>query len=123
MRNSFFTAVSVLALAGLICSAPANAEDQGMGSQSQPDASTSDTTTPATKDNHSMGKGMGMEMGMGKMKRENMKGMMHECMGMNKDRKMCDQDMMQKCQKEMSKGECDKMMKQAKAQDSATKKK
>jgi hypothetical protein len=60
---------------------------------------------------------------MGSMKMDDMKGMMHECMEMHKDGKMCDHDMMNKCQEKMSKGECDKMMKQAKAHEKATKKK
>ena len=51
-----------------------------------------------------------------------MMGGMHDCMGMKKmDSKTCKKDMMQKCQKEMSKGECHKMMKHAKSQGTSTK--
>lgn len=54
---------------------------------------------------------------MGSMKMDDMKGMMHQCMEMHKGGKMCDHDMMQKCQKKMGKDECQKMMKQAKDQE------
>lgn len=52
---------------------------------------------------------------MGTMDMQSMHGMMQECMAMHKDGKMCDHDMMAKCQKQMGKGECQKMMKKAKA--------
>lgn len=52
---------------------------------------------------------------MGSMKMDDMMTMMHECKDMHKDGKMCDHEMMEKCQSNMSKGECQKMMKQAKA--------
>lgn len=109
MRTNVLKAGAALALVGFIYAVPAIAQDKG-------------TTAPGTNDTHSMGN-MGEGMGKGKMNMENMKGMMSECKGMNKDGKMCHQEMMQKCQKEMSKGECDKMMKHAKAQDDSTKKK
>jgi len=64
-----------------------------------------------------MGDGM-----MGKMDMSQMMGMMHECMSMHKDGKMCDHSMMEKCQKQMGKGDCQKMMKEAKAKDKNTKK-
>ena len=51
---------------------------------------------------------------MGGMNMDDMSGMMHECMEMHKDGKMCDQKAMQKCQEKMGKGECQKMMRQAK---------
>lgn len=53
----------------------------------------------------------------GGMKMEDMMGMMHECMSMHKDGKMCDHQAMEKCQENMKKGECQKMMKQAKSQE------
>lgn len=43
-----------------------------------------------------------------------MKDMMHDCMTKQKDGKKCDQETMEKCQKDMSKGDCQKMMKEAK---------
>ena len=58
--------------------------------------------------------GMGGGM-MGSMKMDDMMGMMEQCMSMHKDGKMCDHEAMQKCQENMKKGECGKMMKQAKA--------
>jgi hypothetical protein len=51
-----------------------------------------------------------------KMDKGQMKGMMHECVTMHKDGKMCDHDMMEKCQKQMGEGECQKMMKEAKGE-------
>ncbi len=60
---------------------------------------------------------------MGDMKMDDMKGMMHECMEKHKDGKMCDHNMMQKCEGKMSKAECQKMMKQAKVESKSDKKK
>lgn len=65
---------------------------------------------------------MGKEGMMGQMDMNQMSGMMHECMEMHKDGKMCDHEAMQSCQKNMKKDECMKMMKQAKKQDKASKK-
>lgn len=59
------------------------------------------------------------------MNMDGMKGMMHECMSMHKDGKMCDHETMEKCQAKMSKDDCQKMMKQAKTaekKESKTKK-
>lgn len=59
-----------------------------------------------------------MEGGMmDSMKMDGMKDMMHKCMEMHKNGKMCEHDTMEKCQANMKKGECQKMMKQATAQD------
>lgn len=58
---------------------------------------------------------------MGKMDQNQMMGMMHECMDMHKDGKMCEHETMEKCQKDMKKDDCQKMMKQAKKQDKAKK--
>ncbi len=96
MRKRFFKSVATITLLGFVYTSPSIAQDK-------------DTS----KDAHSMGQ-MNSEMPMGKMNMENMKGMMHDCKGMKQDGKMCDQNMMKKCQTEMSKNECDKMMKQAK---------
>ena len=52
---------------------------------------------------------------MAGMKMGDMHGMMKECMVMHKDGKMCEHQTMEKCQANMKKGECQKMMKQAKA--------
>ena len=45
-----------------------------------------------------------------------MESMMQDCMKMHKDGKMCDQNTMAKCEENMGKGECEKMMKHTKAQ-------
>lgn len=55
------------------------------------------------------------EMGMmEKMDMKQMHSMMGECMKMHNDGKMCKHDMMEKCEKQMSKSECTKMMKKVK---------
>jgi len=59
---------------------------------------------------------------MGMMGKMDMHTMMGECMKMHKDGKMCDHEMMGKCQKQMPKGDCMKMMKEAKAESKKTKK-
>jgi hypothetical protein len=59
----------------------------------------------------------------GKMDMGQMHEMMNKCMSMHKDGKMCDHEMMQKCEVNMDKGECQKMMKQAKTKTKADTKK
>lgn len=59
---------------------------------------------------------------MDKMDMDKMKGMMNECMEMHKDGKMCNHDTTEKCQNEMSKEECQKMMKKVKTKTKAKKK-
>lgn len=58
----------------------------------------------------------------GKMDMNQMMDMMHDCMKMHNDGKMCESEMMSKCEKGDSKAQCKKMMKQAKAKDKSTKK-
>lgn len=58
---------------------------------------------------------------MGSMNMGDMQGMMKNCMEMHKDGKMCDHQMMEKCRENMGKGECEKMMKQAKTNDKTKK--
>lgn len=87
-----------------------------------------DTKAPAKAENHDQHhpegqskekpKDTGM---MGSMKMDDMMGMMHECMSGGKDGKMCDHETMQKCQEKMGKGDCQKMMKQAKAKSNPKK--
>ncbi|HPI39424.1 MAG TPA: hypothetical protein PLJ21_01385 [Pseudobdellovibrionaceae bacterium] len=59
---------------------------------------------------HDVG-GMGM---MGKMDMGQMHTMMGECMKTHKNGKMCDHDMMDKCQKQQGKDACMKMMNEMK---------
>ena len=100
-----------IAIAAFISSPSAFAEDKAEDhSAHHPEEKT--TTAPADKP------GMpGMGGGMGSMKMDEMMGMMSQCKEMHKDGKMCDQEMMQKCETNMKKGECQKMMKQAKVQE------
>ena len=62
--------------------------------------------------------GMPMEGGMMEsMKMDDMQSMMHECMEAHKDGKMCEHQTMEKCEANMKKGECKKMMKQCMASE------
>lgn len=81
-----------------------------------------DTKAPAATENHeqhhteSQAKEKPKDAGMmGSMKMDDMTGMMHDCTSGGKDGRMCDHETMQKCQEKMGKGDCLKMMKQAKA--------
>ncbi len=58
---------------------------------------------------------------MGSMKMDDMMGMMKECMAMHKDGKMCEHNAMEKCQANMDKGDCGKMMKRCKSKMKAKK--
>lgn len=66
--------------------------------------------------------GEGKDM-MGKMDMNQMSGMMHECMEMHKDGKMCEHQTMEQCQGKMDKSECGKMMKEVKKSEKKSKKK
>src|SRR3989344_4569978 len=63
-----------------------------------------------------MGAGMMKDGMMGKMDKNQMMGMMQQCMAMHKDGQMCDHQTMEKCQENMNKQQCMNMMKQAKKQ-------
>lgn len=49
-----------------------------------------------------------------KMDMDQMMKMKHDCMSMHNDNKMCDDEMMEKCQQQMDKKECQKMIKKSK---------
>ena len=119
MTTKILSAIAAIALVGFISTTPAFAQDKGATDQSQHEGHHPDAAAKTPADTKPMGD-QGM---MGKMDMSQMQGMMHECMEMHKDGKMCDHNMMDKCQEKMGKGECQKMMKQAKAQDKKTKKK
>lgn len=113
MKNSIkkvLAALVVVAFAGI-----ANAEDTTGHSVHHPAGQASGT---AKSDKGGM-QGEGM---MGKMDMDQMMNMMHDCMKMHNDGKMCESEMMSKCEKGDSKAQCKKMMKQAKAKDKSTKK-
>lgn len=121
MNAKLFSALTAFLLIGFVTKTaysddakPATTESH---EQHHPDAN---AAAPKT-DSNSMGDQGGM---MGKMDMGQMHGMMHECMSMHKDGKMCDHQMMEKCEKQMPKGECQKMMKEAKVKmNEKTKKK
>lgn len=49
----------------------------------------------------------------GKMDMNLMKGMIHECMEKNKDEKLCHNNIMAKCEKNLAQNECQTMMTQS----------
>lgn len=75
---------------------------------------------PAAKKGATDSKKMG-KMDMNQMDMNQMMDMMHECMKMHNDGKMCDHQTMEKCEANMSKSECKKMMSQAKKKESTKK--
>ena len=116
MKNKFLLAIATLALTGFFSVKPVHAQDKSTTDQSQHEGHHPDTGTPAAKDSGTGGSGMMENMDM-----DSMKGMMHECMEMHKDAKMCDHDMMDKCKKQMGKGDCNQMMKQIKKENKSKK--
>jgi hypothetical protein len=120
MKANILSAVVTLVLVGIVSNSTAFAQDKATTEQSLPDAHHPNDKKPGLTDHTPMGADTGM---MGKMDMNHMKGMMNDCMESKKDKKMCDQDMMDKCKGEMSQTECTKMMKQAKAHNSTTQKK
>ncbi len=122
MRTNKTALVATVAIASFIFFGTAYAEDKAATATPQSHEEHHPDAQAPEKDTGKMP--MGDQGGMmGKMDMSQMQGMMHECMEMHKDGKMCDHDMMSKCQEKMGKGECSKMMKQAKAQNKNTKKK
>lgn len=118
MKANLMTALSAIALMSFISVGTVYAEDTTTTPQAH-DVHHPDATTPAAKDAKSATDKSGM-MGAdmtGKMDMSQMMGTMHECMEQHKDGKMCDHDMMNKCQEKMGKGDCQKMMKQAKKEE------
>lgn len=120
MKANILSAVATLVIVGFISNTTVFAQDKAPTEQPQSDAHHPNNKKPGLTDNTTMGADAGM---MGKMDMNHMKGMMNDCMESKKDKKMCDQDMMEKCKGEMSQTECTKMMKQAKAHSSTTQKK
>ena len=102
MKINILAIVSTLVFTGTIFASVAHAEDAH-----HPEAKTSTTASP-TPDMSDKG-GMMEKMDMGQMH-----SMMNECMQTHKDGKMCNHDMMDKCQAKMGKDECQKMMKDMK---------
>jgi len=105
MKKILFAQVTAVAIALAFLAQPVFAQDTTPTAQSHEEHHPEGK--PATEKQDS-----GM---MGSMNMDDMKGMMHECMEMHKDKKMCNQQCMDKCQEKMGKAECQKMMKQMKA--------
>lgn len=123
MRMNMKTIIATIAATVLMFGGYTNAEDKAAApsSESHDQHHPEGQSTENSQDSGMMGGGMmGKDM-MGKMDMSQMKGMMHECMGMHKDGKMCDHQAMEKCQENMKKGDCQKMMKQAKAKEKVNK--
>lgn len=101
MKKKFMTAFTAFTLAGFFSANLALANDEHHPEKKK-DAQKNEATSAA---------GQGM---MGKM---DMHEMMNECMKMHKDSKMCEHNMIEKCESKMDKSECQKMMKNAKEAD------
>ncbi|MBC7370964.1 MAG: hypothetical protein H7326_05325 [Bdellovibrionaceae bacterium] len=114
MKASLRTALVGIALLGFISVGSVYAAEPTAATESH-EGHHPETNAPAAQDAKAADGHDGM---MGKM---DMNGMMHECMEMHKDGKMCDHDMMAKCETKMGKGECQKMMKQAKKEHKKSK--
>lgn len=104
MKQKMIFSLASLAFAVLAVNGIALANDEH-----HPEAGKAKATKDAPKETTG---GMDM-MGEG-MDMDGMMEMMHECMAMHKDGKMCEHDTMEKCQKNMKKSDCDQMMKKAK---------
>ncbi len=89
--------------------------------QSTPKTKKTENSNVMKKDSSMMGGNMMNNGMMEKMDMNQMMGMMHQCMAAHKDGKMCDHQMMEKCQVSMDKNECMKMMDDAKKQSKAKK--
>lgn len=100
MKRKFINAIAILAIAGLVSTNMAFANDEHHPEKKK-EASKAENTA---SNEHGM---------MGKMDMGQMHAMMGECMKMHKDGKMCEHNTMEKCQSQMDKGECRKMMKEA----------
>ncbi len=120
MKAQFLSVLTALALVGFISTTPVLAAENAPTDQTQPKGHHQDTTAKSPTSPSKIDSNNDM---MDKMNMEQMKGMMHECMETKKDGKMCDHDMMEKCHSEMSKRDCKKMMKHAKAQSELKKEK
>jgi hypothetical protein len=99
MKTRFLMAFATIAIAGLLSATTVQAEEK----------------TPAAPAHAGMPDHAGMMNGQmkGHMDMSKMQEMMKDCMGKNKDGKMCDHEAMTTCQKDMKKGECAEMMKAA----------
>ena len=106
MKNSLKIFIGAFAAVILIAGGVVKAEDTA--------APTQESHDQHHPEGEAKEKAKGNDM-MGSMNMGDMKGMMHECMKMHKDGKMCDHQAMKKCQENMGKGDCQKMMKEAKA--------
>jgi len=82
-------------------------------------------TSPSVGQGERLSEGSSKESGksdmMDKMDMNEMTGMMHECMEMKKNGKMCEHQTMEKCEEKMGKGECHKMMKDVKKSEKKSK--
>lgn len=118
MRTNMKTIIAAIAATVLMLGGYAIAEEKVIApkSESHDQHHPEGQSAEKSKDSVMMDGGM-----MGKMDMSQMKGMMHDCMGMHKDGKMCDHQAMEKCQENMKKDECQKMMKQAKAKEKLNK--
>jgi hypothetical protein len=113
MKTVFTNAVLAVSITMILSAVNVSAAE----TPAAPAAAPTSAATPTPAQN-----GMPMmqnKMGMGD--KSGMMGMMHDCMQNHKDGKMCDKQVMESCQKNMAKADCQKMMKEVKAEKTTTK--
>ena len=119
MKTNKHIGLAVMALASFLFLGTAYAEDKNTTTQSHEEHHPEGQVKEKSSGHAPMGENGGM---MGKMDMNQMMDMMHECMAMHKDGKMCNNQTMEKCQENMSVKDCKKMMAQSKKQEKANKK-
>lgn len=103
MTKSFLSILAIIAMIGFTNSAKAEDSKSADHSVHHQEASPAPKTQNGAMGDPSM-------MG-GKMDMKQMHTMMHDCMQKHKDGKMCEDQAMEKCQKDMDKKDCMDMMK------------
>ncbi len=102
MKVSFLGTIATLAFVGLVSINPAHAEEKGSTDQAAHQEHHPDNKANLAKEGTPIANG-------------EMMGMMHDCMKMHKDGKICNHESMKKCEEKMGKDDCAKMMKNMKA--------
>lgn len=101
MKVSFLGTIATLAFVGLVSINPAHAEEKGSTDQAAHQEHHPDNKANLAKEGTPIANG-------------EMMGMMHDCMKMHKDHKVCHQENIKTCEAKMEKKECAKMMKNMK---------
>ena len=109
----FTKSLAAVAVIGMLIGTSVYAADTMTPSQSHEEHHPDMNGAPADMNQMNMDK----KGGMNGMDMSQMKGMMHECKQHQKDGKMCDHEMMEKCEAKMGKDSCKKMMNHSKKEE------